>query len=64
MDEKTNVTTTETTNVTPPAAKRRYWWKAIAPLTEFLKYETEKTWEKTLERGERENRKKRLEEIR
>ena len=28
--EKTNVTTTETTNVTPPAAKRRYWWKAIA----------------------------------
>lgn len=38
--------------------------ETIAPLTEFLKYETEKTWEKTLERGERENRKKRLEEIR
>ena len=38
--------------------------ETIAPLTEFLKYETEKTWEKTLERGERENRRKNLEEIR
>lgn len=38
--------------------------ETIAPLTEFLKYETEKTWEKTLEWGERENRRKGLEKIR